>query len=713
MAEQTPRAHEVRHLWRRHRMVVVEGPSGSGRTNTAFAAVEAEVLDGARRGMVIEGRRGPDIDDLRLWIATNVAVARVRGTQSTRSVGLVDDLHLLDDEAFSLVERLLKDEDVQWVLTTAKGRVPERIARLESMGARLLEVSTVDTSVCATILEQVWGEVPSPGMVDLSYELIAGRPGWLHKWAQASTHVAASSRTAANGEAATYRWKVFQRLVALAGPHLGLGEDVKDALLRLMLRTSTEEDHRLLLQTGEACPHAVEDRLVVTVPALRRLVNMRDEDAQPARRLEIDQENRAKGWLGMMMPLGALDALAGQDGATARLLRAEAFCLLGRHAEAAELVPGLVDGAAELEQSDLPRLVAVCLATSRRADLSRLTRHPDIAAILRGIDLARAEQLQEAASAVDVGVGTNTEPTAPGLAPLRRALAAWFHVLADDTVGAYKLMFGAPPSSHASGHHVSALFESLLGDLHAVTALALGEFNRVGITPEAYPHRANTWLRHDFGAWTCVATIMGVNLGGTPLVRSVFAQSIHGLGWLHTLARTLAEDGEATSTRVLAGVRKPQEPGLVRLLGVCRSRAEIHAGQGVVPGTDAEEKAAVAAGSTLARVQMALWGSSAKSSAERSTARASLERLASVYGFDSWLSIPNEVSLSVSGLSRREKEVCMELALGYTAGETAHRLGISPRTVEKHAANAYRKLDITSRTELAGALGLASSGARR
>jgi len=51
-------------------------------------------------------------------------------------------------------------------------------------------------------------------------------------------------------------------------------------------------------------------------------------------------------------------------------------------------------------------------------------------------------------------------------------------------------------------------------------------------------------------------------------------------------------------------------------------------------------------------------------------------------------------------LSNREREVFQMAAHGYTNAEIAEKLFISRRTVETHRANAMRKLNLASQTEL-------------
>ena len=49
-------------------------------------------------------------------------------------------------------------------------------------------------------------------------------------------------------------------------------------------------------------------------------------------------------------------------------------------------------------------------------------------------------------------------------------------------------------------------------------------------------------------------------------------------------------------------------------------------------------------------------------------------------------------------LTARETEVLHLVAQGMTNAQVANILMISPRTVEKHLASIYRKLEVTSRT---------------
>ncbi len=52
-----------------------------------------------------------------------------------------------------------------------------------------------------------------------------------------------------------------------------------------------------------------------------------------------------------------------------------------------------------------------------------------------------------------------------------------------------------------------------------------------------------------------------------------------------------------------------------------------------------------------------------------------------------------------ASLTPREHEVLMLITQGLTMRQMAHRLGISPRTVETHMAKLYRKLDVRTRVQ--------------
>jgi DNA-binding NarL/FixJ family response regulator len=61
---------------------------------------------------------------------------------------------------------------------------------------------------------------------------------------------------------------------------------------------------------------------------------------------------------------------------------------------------------------------------------------------------------------------------------------------------------------------------------------------------------------------------------------------------------------------------------------------------------------------------------------------------------------PRADDADLEQLTAREREVLQLIARGYMYKEIAHRLGISPKTVEAHVSAVLRKLQLSSRHEL-------------
>ena len=83
------------------------------------------------------------------------------------------------------------------------------------------------------------------------------------------------------------------------------------------------------------------------------------------------------------------------------------------------------------------------------------------------------------------------------------------------------------------------------------------------------------------------------------------------------------------------------------------------------------------------------------------------QTLARRHGMGEWLpALPKaSASKAVHLLSKREREIAEHAANGARSTEIAISLDLSVRTVEKHLSNAYRKLELSGREELAEALG--------
>jgi DNA-binding CsgD family transcriptional regulator len=68
---------------------------------------------------------------------------------------------------------------------------------------------------------------------------------------------------------------------------------------------------------------------------------------------------------------------------------------------------------------------------------------------------------------------------------------------------------------------------------------------------------------------------------------------------------------------------------------------------------------------------------------------------------------------TLNDLTPQELQIALSLAAGRTTRETAAALFLSPKTIEYHLRNVYRKLSIGSRNELTAAMtGLGSSRLR-
>lgn len=59
-----------------------------------------------------------------------------------------------------------------------------------------------------------------------------------------------------------------------------------------------------------------------------------------------------------------------------------------------------------------------------------------------------------------------------------------------------------------------------------------------------------------------------------------------------------------------------------------------------------------------------------------------------------------------SKISRREREILLYVAQGYTYKEVADKLYLSPETVKKHLGNCYRKLGAGNKVQALKKVGL-------
>jgi DNA-binding CsgD family transcriptional regulator len=195
--------------------------------------------------------------------------------------------------------------------------------------------------------------------------------------------------------------------------------------------------------------------------------------------------------------------------------------------------------------------------------------------------------------------------------------------------------------------------------------------------------------------------------------RTLRARALDGLGRL--------DEARAAAEEELEAARRFGAPGAIgralRVLGVAereRGLPRLEEAVAVLDGTPARLE--------LAKAQAAL-GTALRLARRPSDARDPLRRaleLAAACGADGLVehvraelhaagARPRRDALSGAGsLTPSERRVASLAAAGETNRDIAQALYVTPKTVEVHLTNAYRKLGIGSRRELAGALGDAS-----
>jgi DNA-binding NarL/FixJ family response regulator len=177
-------------------------------------------------------------------------------------------------------------------------------------------------------------------------------------------------------------------------------------------------------------------------------------------------------------------------------------------------------------------------------------------------------------------------------------------------------------------------------------------------------------------------------------------------GFLPAFVRIMVEAGDRESARSAAS----ELAGIAETLGTDCLRAEAEYAMGLVAVADGDHTKAITAlrrsASTwrrvgapfeVAQVQLSIaracrdLGDSDTAEFEEEAARRTLDSLGVA---DPTRSDPDDMH----GLSRRELEVLQLLATGITNQDVADRLFVSVRTVDRHVANIFTKLGVTSRT---------------
>lgn len=199
-----------------------------------------------------------------------------------------------------------------------------------------------------------------------------------------------------------------------------------------------------------------------------------------------------------------------------------------------------------------------------------------------------------------------------------------------------------------------------------------------------------------------------VVVGGHPVIRGVVRLACQGSRDLELLAEIdrsdLAADGVLSSGAQVAVIDldMPDGDGLV-ILETLVERAFIGR---VLVLTDRSDGATV-----LDALRLGAHGCLAKATGLRSIASAvrrvaagerlvdpTLERVA-VAELGRFVRRARESTEARGVLTTREHEILGLLAHGHTMRQIGRRLGISPRTVETHLGNLYRKLDVGTRVQ--------------
>jgi DNA-binding CsgD family transcriptional regulator len=233
---------------------------------------------------------------------------------------------------------------------------------------------------------------------------------------------------------------------------------------------------------------------------------------------------------------------------------------------------------------------------------------------------------------------------------------------------------------------------------------------------------------HALGARTALA-LLDLSRGDTGAAHTGYAEIAgamerrgdRGLGewWLpdELEARIAEGDVEEAERRLELFARESERTGYPRFLAqTARCRGLIAFGRGDTDQALAQLAAATAfheqyddtyqKGRTLLALGTLLRRLGKKAQAAETLANA--ERLFTISGAGLWIEraaaergrIGGRATAS-SGLTETERQIADLVASGHSNAEVAHALSISPRTVEWNLTKIFRKLHVTSRTELA------------
>lgn len=738
---------EVLAALRTHRVVILEGPVGSGKSSVASAVAES-----APEGLV--RRLFPAADEKHSRYAamahliTDPASAHMEllalANSNQSLLMVIDDFQHLDEGSARLLLWSIEQAPIKLLICCSDLEAVPLLAetRFEA-STKVLQLPALESSQIKTILEYVWQrpakawEVVSTarfaganlGAVKIFAEFVlenfpeAQTP---EEWLERLLNPNELSHTVLHDYLQNLRHnldpEIFQALqvLAVSGPRTTRDAvDLVDASILVKLSALgliADPTQNSLVQIS----HGLLDlsiRLGMDAPEVHAIYTHKGNELRDTELFHAPPAQLV-WWqdMGIEVPaaqlqLGARQALlAGQPTAALRLLENDAS--VAAHWLAAE---------ANILVGD---------ATAAKALTDKALAHPEsphqlgateaLVCVAAGYWPAHGERflevdgLEAAATAVYLSIRSAHAEVVGLAASLDRntdlqmwqnvhALAAFAEALEGKALQARLRIETLGPVRTGS----SAITSQNVAEARRAVELLSGDWNTLrGSTVGGYALHA---VADRSGSTVDICNLMGEPSGANPHPIDYEAPAPAGYVRMRELARAVAwapHDPRQALEQVTAyrKAHKGSLPVALKLLGL-GWEVKLHLETGEpIPARKLEKLAETATECDGAMAQ--LLGLLAAGLSEKSDSKlAAVETLAQRYGMGEWLPVlPRRFSTPVDRLSRREQEIARRAARGVRSADIAIDLDLSVRTVEKHLGNIYRKLELGGRDELAAAL---------